>query len=329
MSSQFVPGLKCNLLSVSKLAKSGCTITFEGKQCKISKNGKLLFNLKSITNDVYKMNHHALNVNQPVKSKCIHEWHQLLGHRNLIDIKKMVEFAANMKIENCDHGDTCEICLQCKKTRDPFPQKSFTKSAGKLDLIHTDVCGPLQIPTPRGNKYILILIDDYSKYSFIYLLKQKSDVCEKIKEFVEMMKTQYGTAPKAIRSDRGGEYLDNNLRNFLKSNGIKTQFTVPHTSQQNGVAERKNRTLIEMTRCMLKSSGLHKQYLGEAVSTDKKRKIYSVSWRIAGFKLFPDFRRSCICTRTKRTAQKVGRHSRKDIFLRLRAWYERIPTFGR
>ena len=117
----------------------------------------------------------------------------------------------------------------------------------KLDLIHTDVCGPLKIPTPRGNRYILTLIDDNSKYSHTYLMRQKSDVCEKMIDFCEMIKTQYGKAPKVIRSDRGGEYMDNELRKYLKSNRIKTQFIVPDTPQQNGVAERKNRTLIEMT----------------------------------------------------------------------------------
>lgn len=244
---QFVPGLQCNLLSVSKLAKSGCSIIFKNEKCEINRYGKNLLTVNS-KNDVYKTvpEKYVFKTTYSEKSKCIHEWHKILGHRNLNDVRKMVELS-NISINKCTHNDICEICLQCKKTRDPFPQESSTKTSEKLDLIHSDVCGPLQLPTPSGNKYILTLIDDFTRYSHIYLMKQKSDVSGKIIEFVEMMKTQHGKVPKVIRSDRGGEYMDDKLRNYFKSKSIKTKLTVPKTPQQNGVAERKNRTLIEIT----------------------------------------------------------------------------------
>lgn len=265
---QFIPGLECNLLSVGKLAKSGCRVVFEGETCEISKNGQMLLVVKE-RNGVYKVTpqHQAHNAVIPSKSKCIHEWHKVLGHRNLIDIRKMSELAVDMDIAKCDHEDICETCIQCKQTKDSFPRESFTNTGNKLDLIHTDVCGPLQLPTPGGNRYILTLIDDHTRYSHIYLIKHKSDVREKMIEFVNMMKTQHGIVPKVIRSDRGGEYMDNELQKYFKANGMKTQLTVPKTPEQNGIAERKNRTLIEMTRCMLASSGLHKQFWGEAVTT--------------------------------------------------------------
>lgn len=265
---QFIPELECNLLSVGKLTKGGCKVVFKDETCEISKDGKMLLNVR-VRNDVYKVTqkHQAFVSATTAKSKCIHEWHKVLGHRNLNDIRQMSKLAVNMNIAKCQHEDMCEICVQCKQTKDPFPHESFTKSNEKLVLIHTDVCGPLQLPTPRGNRYILTLIDDYSRYSHIYLIKHKSDVREKIIEFVEEMKTQNGKVPKVIRSDRGGEYMDGELRKYFRKKGIKTQLTVPKTPQQNGIAERKNRTLIEMTRCMLASSGLHKQFWGEAVTT--------------------------------------------------------------
>lgn len=263
---QFIPELTCNLLSVNKLTKSGCDITFKNEKCFINKNGKNLI-VVNANNNIYKAKQQAFNTIQKENLRCIHEWHKILGHRNLADVKRMEELAADLNITKCNHNEICEICIQNKKTRDPFPQESFTKTYEKLDLIHTDVCGPLQIPTPRGNKYILTLIDDYSRYCYIYLIEHKSDVKEKIIEFIEIMKTQHSKVPKIIRSDRGGEYMKNELHKYFKDNGILTQFTVPKTPQQNGVAERKNRTLIEMVRCMLNSSGIHKQYWGEAVNT--------------------------------------------------------------
>lgn len=135
------------------MAKNGCSITFKEEHCEISKNGKRLLIVKS-NNDVYKMNHdhQAHSVIQSSKPKCIHEWHKLLGHRNIADIRKMPNLAKNINIASCNHTDECEICIQCKKTRDPFPKESYTRSRNKLDLIHTDVCSPLQIPTLRGNK---------------------------------------------------------------------------------------------------------------------------------------------------------------------------------
>lgn len=209
---QLIPGLECNLLSVGKLTKSGCRVVFEGETCEISKDGRILLAVK-VRNDVYKVTpqHQACNATALIKSKCIHEWHKVLGHRNLSDIRKMSELAVDMHIAKCDHDDICETCIQCKQTRDAFPRESFTNTGNKLDLIHTDVCGPLQLPTPRGNRYILTLIDDHTRYSHIYLIKHKSDVREKMIEFVNMMKTQHGIVPKVIRSDRGGEYMDNEL----------------------------------------------------------------------------------------------------------------------
>lgn len=263
----FVPDLNCNLISVSKLTKKGCKVIFEEQQCHVYLNGQRLLSVKSV-NDVYK----AIPQHQAYKSaynetKCVHEWHRVLGHRNLADVRRMAQLADNVCISDCEHSDVCEFCLQSKSTRDPFPKKATKKTKDMLDLVHTDLCGPFQVATPRGNRYMLTIIDDHTRYSHVYLIAHKSDTASRMIEFVQLMKTQYGKVLKAVRSDRGGEYMDNDLRKYFRENGMVTQLTVPKTPQQNGVAERKNRTLVEMTRCMLASSGLHKQYWGEAIST--------------------------------------------------------------
>ncbi|KAK2578107.1 hypothetical protein KPH14_012021 [Odynerus spinipes] len=96
----------------------------------------------------------------------------------------------------------------------------------------------------------------------------KWEVTNCIKNCIESVKTQFQKEPKVIRSDRGGEYLNKNLQDYLRREGIRSQFTVAYSPQQNGIAERKNRSLIEMARCMLFDAELEKKYWGEAVNTD-------------------------------------------------------------
>lgn len=148
-----------------------------------------------------------------------------------------------------------------------FPKKSLTVTNETLDLIHSDLCGPMQTITPSGNKYIMTLIDDFSKFTHVYLLREKSEATTKMKEFVASMVNQYGKKPKVIRSDRGGEYVNKEMQEFLRNEGIKIQYTAPYSPQQNGTAERKNRYLVEMTRCLLIDAQLDNQFWAEAVMT--------------------------------------------------------------
>lgn len=114
---------------------------------------------------------------------------------------------------------------------------------------------------------MLTFIDDYSGFTIIRLISRKSEVEQVFKEFVNLCRTKFGRIPKAIRSDRGGEYIGKSFIDFLKSEGIENQFTAPYTPQQNGRAERKNRTLIEMARCLLIDANLPNCFWGEAVTT--------------------------------------------------------------
>lgn len=135
-----------------------------------------------------------------------------------------------------------------------------------MDLIHTDVCGPMDAYSLSGFKYFVTLIDDHSRFCVLYFLKKKSEVPEKIQEFVRMVKTQQGRVPKAIRSDNGGEYVSAELRKFYKQNGIQAQYPTSYSPQSNGVAERKNRYLSEMTRCMLADAKLDNRFWAEAMN---------------------------------------------------------------
>lgn len=151
-----------------------------------------------------------------------------------------------------------------------------------LDLIRTEVCGPVNPSTPMGNIYFLTLKNDHSHFTFVYLLKAKSEVAERMIEFIELMKTQFHKTPKTFRSDRGGEDVNTQLRSYFSKNGITTQLTVPKTPQKNGKAERiMNRTLLNMVRCMfvscmLSSSELQKRFWGKAINTQQYNQ-YSIN----------------------------------------------------
>ncbi|GKB95997.1 retrotransposon protein, putative, ty1-copia subclass [Tanacetum coccineum] len=135
-------------------------------------------------------------------------------------------------------------------TRKPFSQKT-EKVKDVLGLIHTDVYGPLRHVSKKGDSYFITFNDDYSRYGYVYLLKHKHEVFETFKVFKNEVENQLGKTIKAIRSDRGGEYISQEFKDYLKAYGIVQQLTPPYTPQHNGVSERRNRTLLNMVRSMM------------------------------------------------------------------------------
>lgn len=238
------------------------------------KNGKLRA-VEKLSPELYQVNTiekaYIANefVNKGHTEFCQHTWHRRFGHRNLDAIKFLANknLASGIEIKNCGQQIICKCCVKGKMARLPFPKESRNKTNSILDLIHTDVCGPMHTVTPENKRYILSIIDDYSRFSTIYLMSHKNETAKHIKEFIEMTKTQFQKKPKIIRSDRGTEYVNEDLKKYLKQEGIRVQYTAPYSPQQNGVAERKNRSLLEMARCMLLDANLDKKYWGEAINT--------------------------------------------------------------
>lgn len=266
----YVPDLDSSLLSISKLAKRGFDISFGETYCKVTDNSNIIA-IADLSCNLYKLRtvQVALMTSQQHSKNCQHTWHRMLGHRDVNAIKDLTtkELAIGVKIVDCGLRSMCECCIKGKMSRIPFPKMSKNKTQSILELVHTDVCGPMQTATPSNNRYILTIIDDYSRYAEVHLLKEKSDVCIKLTQFITRMETKYNKRLKIIRSDRGGKYTSKELKEFLKAKGIETQYTAAYSPQQNGVAERKNRYLMEMARCMLIDANLPNIYWGEAVIT--------------------------------------------------------------
>ena len=151
--------------------------------------------------------------------------------------------------------------------RKSFPKCSNRRASKCLDLVHTDVCGPMSTETPGRKKYFLTFIEDCSRYTVVYLLHSKDEVPDKLQEYIAYVSNKFGRMVKILRSDNGTEYTGRNTQAILKKAGIEFQTTVPFSPQQNGISERKNRYLCESARSMLFDAGLATKYWGEAIMT--------------------------------------------------------------
>lgn len=265
----FVPELDGGLISVSQLAAKGFVVVFGASDCTIRNAAGETVVVGDKVGSLYRLRvqQRSLKAAGEHNDRCQHTWHRRVGHRDPDVLRRMDgdNLVSGFKLSDCGVRTTCECCLKGKLARKPFPPVVERKANRPLGLIHTDLCGPMETATPSGNRYIMTLIDDFSRFTTVYLLKTKDEAAGKIKEFVRRCENLFGRKPVTIRSDGGGEYTGRELRKFYEYEGIKAEYTTPYTPQQNGVAERKNRSLQEMAICMLADANMGKQYWGEAV----------------------------------------------------------------
>lgn len=195
-------------------------------------------------------------------------WHTRLGH----PASRVVDLLANRKLIEVSDSDSthdtkhCGGCISGKMTRRHFPTNESRESKRKLELVHSDLCGPMSIPSLGGARYFLVIVDDATRFSYVVFFKKKSDTLKEFKTFVNMMSTQGYGQVRALRTDNGTEYVNKAFRNYLSSKGIEHQTSAPFTPEQNGLAERTNRTLVEKARCMLEHAHLPRQYWAEAIA---------------------------------------------------------------
>jgi len=194
-------------------------------------------------------------------------WHARFGHLNFASLLRLQksQMVSSLPHLEAPPKHVCEGCILGKMQRASFPKDGSVRAECKLQLIHSDVCGPMQTPSFGNYLYFVTFIDDYSRHAWVYPLKAKSEVFFYFKQFVAMAENASTCKVGTLRSDRGGEYMSKEFNAFLAERGIKHQCTVPYTPQQNGVAERKNRSLMEMAHCMVKSQVLPHAFWLEAV----------------------------------------------------------------
>ncbi|KAG6456369.1 hypothetical protein O3G_MSEX009690 [Manduca sexta] len=264
----FIPEVSANLLSVSQLTKNGCKVEFTDGGCNIFNANKILIATARLSNNMYKLNTVTGNAyTASCESKAdISIWHKRMGHLNIADIKRLESCADGISITNKDMDTVCVPCCEAKQTRLPFPH-SGSRANALLEIVHTDLCGPMETPSAGGKKYFITFTDDYSRKVYVYFLKNKMDIKSVFEIFKEEVENELSRRIKILRSDNGKEFCNKEFSDYLAVSGIKHQTSTPYTPEQNGLSERMNRTLVERAKCMLFEAKLHKMYWAEAVAT--------------------------------------------------------------
>lgn len=266
-SLMHVPDLAVNLLSVSQIVENGNTVIFNSEGCSIYNDEKVRVLFCKVTSGVYRLNADDEKCFLVKNEASAFTWHRRLGHASYPIMKKMRAGAVDGVnfTDDTNEISNCETCSKGKQTKKSF-KASETESTEILQLIHSDLMGPQNTRSLGHALYLLTFIDDYSRKVFVYFLKKKSETFGKFVEFKKYIEKQSGEKIKAIRTDGGGEYMSKEMENFLIRRGIKHEKTIPYTPQQNGVAERMNRSLTEKAKCFLFDADLPKSYWAEAIS---------------------------------------------------------------
>lgn len=289
----YVPKLSHNLLSVSCLTRENLTVSFDKRGCFIcdkssgnpimfASNNNGLFRVhlgvrtssKRYSQGVYSSllcdRQESKSAQVAVHSLPIDVWHRRLGHlgmQGLCTLKNGGATGILFQTENDQVLKECIACLEGKMSAKQFPVGEARRATQSLELIHSDVCGPLQQSSWSDARYLVMFTDDYTRKSFGYLMKHKSEVLSHFINFKVLVEKQVGLPIKVLRTDGGGEYVNHDFIKYLQQHGIIHQRTIPYCPNQNGVSECLNRTLMEKARCMLQGAGLCGRYWGEAVMT--------------------------------------------------------------
>lgn len=268
----YVPGVQMNLLSVSQITQKGKTVVFDKTGCKVV-NSKVRVSKKYvigsgvIENGLYRFDIFNSNLNVlsevPDSSEL---WHRRLGHLNSQDLKALEKAGTGVKLTT-KPVENCDACAKGKMFRKPFNHSNPTRAESPLGLIHSDVCGPMQVSSTSGMRYFITFTDDYTRMSHVYFMKNKHEVFEKFREYKALVENQSGKKIKVFRSDNGTEYVNTQFKEYFRESGIQFETSAPYTPEQNGVAERLNRTIVEKARCMLSQSGLPASFWAEATNT--------------------------------------------------------------
>lgn len=266
----YVPDISVNLLSVSKITDRGHKVIFEKEKAYVvEKTGKMTLTARKKNGLYYFESGRKESAKYtPQNGSDIMEWHRKLGHINERDLKKMstdnLMYGLNL---NDEQMETCETCIKGKLSRLPFIRHNDLYTTDNLEIIHSDVCGPFECDTLAGSKYYVTFIDDYSRYCHVYFMKKKNDVFNIFKEYKNEVETFHNKKIKNLQTDNGTEYRNKEFDDFLKSHGIKRRLTTVYTPQQNGISERKNRSLLDKARCLLIEASAPKKLWAEAVAT--------------------------------------------------------------
>jgi transposase InsO family protein len=270
----YAPTASANLLSVRRLTQSGGCAEFSGNTCFLrGSNGELLATA-DLTNGIYRLNAMIIkdqayaNLALDPRDDMLALWHRRFGRLNVDMIKSMASKGLVNGLD-LDHQpvsqNICSTCAVAKSHKLPFPTASFRASV-PLELVHADLCGPMEAASLDGCKYFLLLIDDATRYNWVYFLRGKDMAFSSFRAWYMLVDNQLDRKLKTFRTDNGGEFLSREFNRYLEEHGVRRQLTVPGTPEQNGVAERANRTHEERAKAMLSGAGMSKHFWAAAIA---------------------------------------------------------------
>ncbi|KAJ9567364.1 hypothetical protein OSB04_003330 [Centaurea solstitialis] len=270
-----VVGLNHNLFSIGKFCDKDLEVYFKKRRCVVrTEEGKELLVGSRRTNLYTIRLQHKLQY----PSSCLISrsslrqvvlWHKRLSHLNFRYIDKIVkhQLVSGIPLIKFEQEEMCPGCEKGKMKRASHPPKPEQGSKSPLSLLHMDLCGPMKYQSLAGRKYILVIVDDFSRYTWTKFLKTKDETSSLIINFIKAVQVQLKLPVQTVRSDNGTEFKNSILKSFYNSFGITQTFSAARTPEQNGVVERRNRTLVEAARSMLAESQLPQYLWAEAVNT--------------------------------------------------------------
>ena len=238
-----VENLKHNLLSISQLCDKDYIVKFDKDKCSICDlNGNVLLigirhqNVYVIDFDDLS-NHKCLSAMHDV----VNLWHKKLGHLNFKAMHKLAkyELVKGLPKSKFEKNTICASCQKGKQHRSSFKSKNEISTKRPLELIHIDLFGPIDVSSLGGKKYVLVIVDDFSRFTWTIFLAHKHETFDMLLRFAKRVQNELQVKISTIRSDHGGEFENHKFDDFCNENGILHQFSTPRTPQQNGVVERK------------------------------------------------------------------------------------------
>nr|KYP59259.1 Retrovirus-related Pol polyprotein from transposon TNT 1-94 [Cajanus cajan] len=195
-------------------------------------------------------------------------WHRRVAHIHMDHLNKLSrkEVVVGLPKLKFSKDKLCDACQKGKQVKASFKRKNQISTSRPLQLIHMDLFGPLRTMSQGGNYYGLVMVDDYSRFTWVMFLANKSEAFNAFKKFAKLVQNEKNTNITSIRSDHGGEFQNILFQKFCEEHGINHNFSAPRTPQQNGVVEMKNRSLEELARTMLNETKLPKYFWADAIN---------------------------------------------------------------
>ena len=196
-------------------------------------------------------------------------WHRMLGHVGMKQLNKLIkhDLVRGLKDVTFEKDKSCSACQAGKQVGNTYPKKSMISTSKAFELVHMDLFGPTTQTSIGQNKYRFVIVDDFTRYTWVFFLVDKSDVFAIFKSFVKSIHNEFETTIKKVRSDNGSEFKNTRIDELCDDFRIRHQFSTKYTPQSNGLVKRKNRTLIDTARSMLSEYNMSQSFWAEAINT--------------------------------------------------------------